>query len=217
MADPMKPHKNVKSHSRTNGELRKDRIDIAKLYVQGYGPTYIAHWMSENRSYSLSVATISRDIAVVKREWREQYLPDIDAMKAVELARLDSLIQEAWAGWYASRKTKETSETEQMTQETKAKTGSVAKPIYYEETKSKLKQEQRDGDYRFLEMIDKCINRRCRILGLEAPSRHEIKDWRQEAEKAGINASEIFETMVNAAVDAEEIDEPTRNDEPEDE
>ena len=182
---------------RTPAQIRKDRIDISRLYVQGYTSSYIAHWISENRDYTLSSSTIRADIKNIIEEWREQYLPDIDTMKVAELARIDSVIREAWEGWYSSRKEKESTETERTLQETKAHArGTVAVPIF-EESKSKLKTENRDGDARFLEVIDKCIARRCKILGIEAPSRHEIKDWRKEAERAGFDAAEIFENMVN--------------------
>ena len=181
---------------RTPGQLHKDRIDIARLYVQGYSSTYIAHWMSENRDYTLSLSVISNDIINIIQEWQEQYLPDVNRMKATELARIDSLIQEAWKGWFKSQDEKETTETEHTAQETKAQIGKVPVPIF-EETKSKRKAENRDGDYKFLELIDKLIGRRCKILGLEAPSRHEIKDWRKEAERAGFDPGEEFETMVN--------------------
>ncbi|MHC4748349.1 MAG: hypothetical protein ACYTFW_00610 [Planctomycetota bacterium] len=194
---------------RAPGQRYKDRIDIARLYVQGYSQTYIAHWMSENRKYTLSQQTISKDIKAVLQEWRDQYLPEIDEMKAAELARIDALIQEAWQGWYKSKEVKETSETEHTEQHTKSGETSSIKPIY-EESKSKLKQENRDGDYRFLQMIDKCIERRCKILGLEAPSRHEIRDWRKEAEKAGFDPAEVFENMVNEFADQDEPESNTR-------
>lgn len=191
---------------RTPGQIRKDRIDISRLYVQGYTSTYIAHWISENRDYTLSPQTIRADIKNIIEEWREQYLPDIDTMKVAELARIDAVIREAWEGWYSSRKEKESTETERTLQETKAHVkGSTPVPIF-EESKSKLKTENRDGDARFLEVIDKCIARRTKILGIEAPSRHEIKDWRKEAERAGFDASRMFEDMVNAAVEQDEDD-----------
>ena len=203
-----------KAPQRAPGQIYKDRIDIARLYVQGYSQTYISHWLSENRDYTLSQQIVGADIQVVLQEWRDQYLPDIDGMKAVELARIDALIQEAWAGWFASKNNKEVTETERTEQSAKiAMKGSVPKPIY-EETKSKLKEETRDGDYKFLEMINKCIARRCKILGLEAPSRHEIRDWRKEAEKAGFDPAKTFESMVNELVESEpdESDEPKATD-----
>lgn len=201
-----------KAPRRSPGQIRKDRIDVARLHVQGYGGTYIAHWLSENRDYTLSQQQISTDIQAILQEWRDQYLPDIDGMKAVELARIDTLIQEAWAGWFASKNNKEVTETERTEQNAKAQIkGADPKPIF-EETKSKLKEETRDGDYKFLEMIDKCIARRCKILGLEAPSRHEIRDWRKEAEKAGFDPAKTFETMVNELSETEKPDDSKATD-----
>jgi hypothetical protein len=192
---------------RTTGQLYKDRVDIAKLYVQGYTASYITHWISENRDYTLAESTIRNDITAIIKEWREHYLPDIDLMKSAELARIDAVIQEAWKGWFASIKDKETTESEHMQQDAKQRVGNLpAKPIY-EETKSKIKTEQRDGDPKFLLIINRCIAMRAKILGIEAPSRHEIKDWRKEAEKAGFNPGEEFERMVNEVVNtADEAD-----------
>lgn len=200
---------------RSPGQKRKDRIDVARLYVQGYSMRYIAEWLSENRDYTLSYQQVYTDVHAVEQEWRDQYLPDVDKMKAAELARLDALIQEAWKGWHDSRKDKETSESERETEKLAlTEKGLLATKPFHEKTKSKLKTEGRDGSHQFLELIDKFIARRCKILGLEAPSVHEIKDWRKEAEKAGFNASQEFEKMVNVVVESDNTPDDAEQAEP---
>ena len=62
----------------------------------------------------------------------------------------------------------------------------------------------------YLAGVMSCIDRRCKILGLDAPVAVTV-DWRKEAEQAGYNAGELFEQLVNqiAAVtsSAESVDE----------
>lgn len=54
------------------------------------------------------------------------------------------------------------------------------------------------GDF---DLVLKCSDRRCKLKGLHAPERF-IINWRQEAEEAGLDPSEIFERYIQAAADA---------------
>jgi hypothetical protein len=175
---------------RTNGQIRTDRIDVAKLYVQGRTTTYSVAWIDDKRPYNYTEAMFLSDKKTVFNEWREMYLPDIDAIKSNELARLDALIAEAWQAWDASKEPKEVTESELATSKP------AGSDKQFEETKSKHKQENRDGNPKFLEVIQKLMNQRAKILGIHAPQRHEIKDWRKEAEEMGIDPAKTFEKLV---------------------
>jgi hypothetical protein len=51
--------------------------------------------------------------------------------------------------------------------------------------------------------VDRCLRimeRRSRLLGLDAPSRVEFKDWRREAEDAGLSPGDLFNHLVGEIV-----------------
>lgn len=45
------------------------------------------------------------------------------------------------------------------------------------------------------ELVLKCCDRECKLLGLDKPGKL-IVDWREEAKAAGVNAGDIFESIV---------------------
>lgn len=45
----------------------------------------------------------------------------------------------------------------------------------------------------------KCMERRAKLLGLDAPTKVQVDDWRKEAQAAGVDDARLFEEMVNAA------------------
>jgi len=60
---------------RTNGQIRTDRIDVAKLYVQGRTGTYSTAWINDKRDYEYTFGMYVTDKKAVFQEWRDQYLP----------------------------------------------------------------------------------------------------------------------------------------------
>ena len=54
----------------------------------------------------------------------------------------------------------------------------------------------REGSLGSIDRYLRVMERRSKLLGLDAPDKLEV-DWRREAEDAGIEPSEIFEEMVN--------------------
>lgn len=46
------------------------------------------------------------------------------------------------------------------------------------------------------DLVLKCCDRECKLLGLDQPDKLAIVDWRREAQEAGIDAGDIFEKLV---------------------
>ena len=67
--------------------------------------------------------------------------------------RIDNLEAVAWDAWEHSKENKETSTTKQV--------GNVT-------TEATTRLECQSGNPAFLEMVLKCIDRRCRLMGLDA-------------------------------------------------
>jgi len=135
-------------------EIAKRRREIADKYLRGVTQWDIAIELGVNQS------TISRDLQALQKEWLASSLANLTQAKALELAKVDRLEREYWDAWERSKRTSENSITERID-------GDIAK------IKVLLAKESQVGDPRFLAGVEKCINKRCEILGLDAPKRVE--------------------------------------------
>jgi hypothetical protein len=136
---------------RSPDQIRKDRVEIAGLYLQGWTQAEIG------AKLGLSRQQIGYDLAAVRQEWLRSTLVNFDAKKAEELARIDRLEREYWAAWEKSRNGHETTTTEQTT------------TPQGERSKAAIRREDQPGDPRYLAGVQWCIEQRCKVLGLNAP------------------------------------------------
>ena len=143
---------------RSNGQLARDRRRISDLYLQGWIQADIAEEVGIDQS------TVSRDISFLQDEWQKSSLVDIDAKKAEELAKVDRLEREYWRAWDESCKDAETIRQEG----TKPAVGEKVKADKIIKT-----AKGQAGDPRFLTGIQWCINKRCEIIGIDAPKKLE--------------------------------------------
>lgn len=119
----------------------------------------------------VSQRTISKDLREIQRRWQAACVESISQGKARELARIDELERTYWAAWFDSKRVK------------------TSKAIKQEET--------RDGNPAYLQGVMTCIEKRCKLLGLDAPvrmdgeTRVEILDARRsiESKLAGLAAA----------------------------
>ena len=187
---------------RTQVEEAMDRAEIARLYLMGYSSTEIAISISNNRPYQLSTQKIGSEIKELLVIWLENQLINLDIARARELAKIDKLETAYWQAWQGSTKAKVKTEVTG----TKAKgNGKDTTKIEYAPEKVVRKEEERDGNYMFLTGVQWCINKRCEILGMNAPAEINIRDWRAEAKKHGIQVDEVFDSIVGKFVEQAEI------------
>lgn len=150
----------AKHAPKRNGPQREADLEIIRgLYVRGHTYREIAAKVTELRDYSLSYQTIKNDVDEILSRWRETLVESIDKLKADELAKINEVERQAWAEWERSKL--DTSRHEEGSND---KTGCFEKDI----------TEGRLGDPRYLEIIGKCVQKRCDILGLDAPKRSEV-------------------------------------------
>jgi hypothetical protein len=126
------------------------RETVARLYLQR------ATQLAIGRALGVDQGTVSRDLKVVQRAWQQQAVEALEARKAEELARLDALERTYWRAWHRSRKAAER-------RQAKTVQGERAR------TEASKTEEGRDGDPRFLQGVERCIEQRCRLLGLTEP------------------------------------------------
>ncbi|MEW5724777.1 MAG: hypothetical protein AB1896_16815 [Thermodesulfobacteriota bacterium] len=141
---------------RTRAQIERDRADIARLYLKGWTQQAITEWVCKTyyTERFLTRQAIAKDLVAIQKEWRESTLRDFDEAKAKELAKLDELERTMWTAW-------ERSLGEVTTRTVQQGRG--------EDTVRTIRTEERQGDPRFLEGIMKCIERRCKLLGFDAP------------------------------------------------
>lgn len=163
------------TYTRETTEIAKRRQEVAERYLRGEYQTAIAD------DLGIDQAQVSRDLKALRDMWLSSAVRDFDAAKAQELAKIDEVERAAWTAWERSTKDKEVSVHEtDGTLEEKTKKPKLKKAV--------LRKEGQSGNPAFLSTILTCIERRCSILGLDAPKRFVI-DWEaltpeQEAELA---------------------------------
>lgn len=162
----------VASGTRQSTELTLRRAKVMDLYLKGESQPAIA------RKLKLSQPTVSRDLEHCREEWKARAAEDFKAHVAESLARVDRLELEAWRAWERSvgthKKRVEKSEPTipAPTQETMDPLPAMA-PVDAV-TEVTVTTEKLNGDPRYLERIAGCIDRRIKLLGLDAPKRVDV-------------------------------------------
>lgn len=136
-------------------QRENDYEQIKAYYVRGWSQVAIAE------AVGLSQQQVSVDIRTIQSRWARNTDIDFDQAKQKELARLDELEREFWQAWESSK-----SERTKARQEIGSEKDKNGKPVV---NKSSMEKEQRDGNPAFLQGVLSCIDRRCKLLGIDAP------------------------------------------------
>lgn len=186
-------------NKRTRAQILADRMLIAEKLLAGNGVTEITEIINSIRPYNLSRGQISYDVKAVEREWVQHYLKDVNTMKAKELARIDRIEREAWLAWEKSKQALSVTEKEQVENEQSDKSDSVYQK--HRKVRAKKVETERDADEKFMNIVQWCVEQRCKILGINAPQRYDI-NWRKQAEAAGYNPDEMVDELASQFVSA---------------
>ena len=141
--------------SQNDTALLDRRRQVAEAYLRGEYQNDIA------ARFGVSQQQISKDLAAIRAAWLTAAVRDFDAARAQELAKIDAVEREYWDAWERSKKDKETTLHDV----------DGAKQI----KKATIRREGQSGNAAYLAGILTCIERRCSILGLDAPKRFVIK------------------------------------------
>ena len=199
------PNKNRKDPNRKGGTTRsidereRDLAITAELYLKGYTQHEIKEKINENPEYNISQTTIVNDIKEIRKRWLDSQIRDFNLAKVQELAKIDQLERAYWEGWERSVQQQNTVEVEKHDDQV---SGAGAQTATRSRTKRTTKT--RDGAVDFLQGVERCINLRCKILGLTTQTAFK-KDWEAAAREAGIpekEANQQFESMVQTFTDA---------------
>lgn len=145
-------------NKRSPSQEARDKRKIAKLYLEGHTQFVIAE------KCKLSQGMISNILASLRKEWQESSLLDMDERKLIELNKIDKLEVEYWAAWKRSRRNAVTVVEKELGFDTIG--GEVvSKNEITTHTKGQV------GDKKFLDGVEWCIERRCKIFGIDAPKK----------------------------------------------
>jgi len=172
--------------ARQPSEIDRDRKLIAAYYLKGKSQVEIAELVDIDQS------TVSRDLSYIRQQWRKDSLFDFNEAKGKELAEVDLLELTYWEAW-------ERSLEEFKSKSIKQKGSKIEKTGQDEVTRitpveAIQKSEDRNGDPRFLQGVQWCIERRCKILGIDAPIKQEHTG---AGEKGEILLKVVFDDGIN--------------------
>lgn len=147
----------------TDDVIAHRRATVTRLYLQGVRQYQIA------AEVGVSEGQISQDLAAIRTEWRQSTLMDFNDQKIQELAKIDHLESVYWEAWHDSKKPLKKKSTKM-----KGEVDAVARDEDKKKQKAKHLEssettEERLGDPRYLDGAMRCIQKRCDLLGLDAP------------------------------------------------
>lgn len=142
---------------RTPNQIANDRAIIADLYLRGWQQIRIAEHLTEQSQHDIiySLDMVRRDLQEVRAQWRKSALIDFDAAKQEQLAKLDMMECQTWTQWLRSCENyaKKTTGVDSRGTIDKTETG------------------DQSGDPRYMNVLLSIIERRCKLLGLDAPQK----------------------------------------------
>lgn len=140
----------------------------AALYIKGVPIRRIGQELGVHHS------TVIYYLDQIRAAWLASMLRNFDAQRAEAVARIDKLEAEAWDAWERSKQPRRSLQVKAKTVGTM-----TVKDRQY-------KRQTYIGNPEYLAVIGQCIERRCKLLGLDAPEKHESlfvvkNEKRQEA------------------------------------
>lgn len=143
---------------RSDFERENDYRRITDMYLQGKTQADIA------ATLGLARQQIGYDLAIIQKRWRTDTAINMDEAKQRELARIDLLEREYWNAWQRTLEERTKTRTEQS-----SATGEPDKKVKAKGTaKATIEKETMLGNPAYLAGVMSCIERRCKILGLDA-------------------------------------------------
>jgi hypothetical protein len=151
-------------------EIAKRRELVSRLYLQGKSQLAISEIVS------VAPKTVFNDLKALRERWLENAAVNFSERQSRELAKIDLIEQECWDQWDRSKKDREIHSAEKED------------GLNGQKTKSGLKREGQTADTSYIDKIQWCINKRCQILGLDAPSKVAMTDPTGTKEYGGVGS-----------------------------
>jgi len=182
---------------RTDTEVMRDRAIVAELYVMRFPLVEILRRINEGKpkERQISFSQLQKDLLVIRREWQARKRETIDVYLNEILDVLDITHREAYAEWIRSKLDHTRKQQKAVTEPSKGKDNKKSKSTVRNE--ASLMTEGQTGDPRYLQIVLQAIERKCKLLGLDAPTKLE-----------GPNG-EALQLAVNVVITDRRMDEKT--------
>jgi hypothetical protein len=154
---------------RTKIQRESDLPLIAEMYKEGKLQVQIG------QAFGISQGQVSYDIAEILRRWRADSAGFVTEAVEQELRKINSLEIVAWQEW-----DKSLADAITTTVETKTVTLKDVDPdgnligLPAIETKTTRRVTKQTGNTAYTDTVRWCIDRRCKLLGLDAPTKQEV-------------------------------------------
>ena len=156
----------LRGPKRSKLQKKRDRAIIADLYIEGKDQAEIAEMVG------FSQTQISYDLKKIKQEWLLNTTLHLDAHKAEEIAKTLQAEKKYRDIYNRSREDFKSKTAIGKPTKKKDKNGNTVSGDVEVATQT-VHTESRTGDVRALDGVLKCIERRCKLLGLDAPQKQE--------------------------------------------
>ena len=123
------------------------RQQVAALHLKGWTQTAIAEYLN------IGQPTVCKDLHAVEAEWLAASVHDTELARRKELLRLELVEREAWGAWERSKEPAQSAVV----------TGDTGK----QQTRRSVRHQHGDP----LRQINQCVQTRCTLLGLNAPTK----------------------------------------------
>lgn len=143
---------------RTDAQREHDLELISALYLRGKRQVDIA------AELGVTQQQISYDLKTIQKRWQQKTVVNINEVKQRELARIDELERTYWEAWERSLDERTKTRTERNT------TGGENQ---VSRDKASIEKETLLGIPAYLAGVERCIELRCKILGVHAAQKHE--------------------------------------------
>tara|TARA_R110000824_G_scaffold69833_2_gene179745 strand:+ start:2145 stop:2705 length:561 start_codon:yes stop_codon:yes gene_type:complete len=167
--------------ARSPEQIDADRFQIAQLYLQRKPPKAIA----DELGYEYGV--VVRDIAALRKQFREESLAMVTQRKNEELMRLDMMERKAWISLEESKERRKIRTDDQG--------------------RESITVEESEGDPRWLGVAQWCTEQRAKILGLYAPKEQVLQHNHSTSDAAELSEAQLVDIISKKnkemAVDAE--------------
>jgi len=136
-------------------EITHRRHRVAELYLRGMYQYQIA------QELDTSEATVNADLKAVQKAWLSSSVRNFDEARAQEVAKIDQAEREYWRAWVRSQ---EPAPDEPQFYPVGSPGSEAGQPRLW----------VKPGDPRFLQGVERCVERRCKLLGLDAPQKFDV-------------------------------------------
>lgn len=144
---------------------------VSELYKRGYSYREIQKEVITRLGLSsYALGSVHKDVQQLLAEWREYRITKVDEVLQLELERIDELIKEAWIAWEKSKEDYQRKRGKRQGMPLDSGNGGI-ETLRVEEVNEDVTCY---GDPRYLDVVNKNLIERRKLLGLYAPEKREV-------------------------------------------